>query len=229
MKQENSKIKSDYNIFKELKLERKESIHSNMIVAIALHNQECRDLFLDMLENKLKSDVEDKNNNDTLGNLQKLREKINSENDRILINTEHKLKEEVNNEIRNRGRADIWIGNQDYKIESFRIIIENKIDANDQGHQLRRYYRYLMGNKRKNAGLFYLCLRDDKNRRKKIEISAKKFNNESLNSDTEYHILTYEHDIKKWLTDVLRLDKLDPGFKHAVEQYIEIVDLIIKQ
>lgn len=226
MAQENSFTKSDYNIFKELKLERKESIHSNMIAAIASYNSECCDLFFDMLEKKIESDVKDKNN-DTIVNLREFRSIINDRNYKRWIVTEHKLKEEVKNEIRNRGRADIWIGNQ---VEPFfRIIIENKIDANDQSHQLRRYYRYLKGNKRKNAGLFYLCLKDDNNRRKKIEISANKFNNESLNANTEYYIITYEKDIKNWLIKVSNLSNLKPGFKHAVDQYIEIVDSIIKQ
>jgi len=34
---------------------------------------------------------------------------------------------------------------------------ENKLDAVHQPHQLRKYYRYLTGNGRVYAGLFYLC------------------------------------------------------------------------
>lgn len=234
MEQKNSITKSNYNIFKELKLERKESIHSSMIVAIASHNLECRNLFFEMLKNVYHSEVESnimhKNNNNIEGlteNLKKLEEAINSENYTRWINTEHRLKETVGNENRERGRADIWIGNRNKP--SYRIIIENKIDAKDQSHQLRRYYRYLTGNERKNAGLFYLCLKKDEESHRKAIKSAEKFHQESKDIDTDYHILTYEHDIKNWLKDVLSVKDLEPGFKYAVEQYLEIVDLITQE
>ena len=60
MEQKNSITRSDYNIFKELKLERKESIHSNMIVAIASHNLECRKLFFEMLKKAYHTEAESK-------------------------------------------------------------------------------------------------------------------------------------------------------------------------
>lgn len=233
MEQKNSITRSDYNIFKELKLERKESIHSNMIVAIASHNLECRKLFFEMLKKAYHSEAESnimhKNNKsieDLIENLKKLEEAINTENYTRWINTEHRLKETVGNENRERGRADIWIGNREKS--SYRIIIENKIDAKDQSHQLRRYYRYLTGNERKNAGLFYLCLKEDEESRRKAIKSAEKFNQESKDIDTDYHILTYEHDIKNWLNEVLKRN-LEPGFKYAVEQYLEIVNLITQE
>lgn len=233
MKQKNSITKSDYNIFNELKLERKESIHSNMIVAIASHNSECLNLFFKMLENTYKSEIksnkahkDNKNIEDLIVNLIKLEKAILDENYTRWINTEHRLKETVGNENRERGRADIWIGNRDKP--SYRIIIENKIDAKDQSHQLRRYYRYLTGNERKNAGLFYLCLKENEESRRKAIKSAEKFNQESKDIDTDYHILTYEYDIKNWLNEVLKLN-LEPGFKYAVEQYLEIVDLITQE
>ena len=43
---------SDYNIFKALKLERKETIHSAMIVAIASHDSQSREAFFQMLKGK---------------------------------------------------------------------------------------------------------------------------------------------------------------------------------
>lgn len=227
MEQKSNITQSDYNIFKELKLERKESIHSNMIVAIASHNPECRELFFKMLSDKIESEMKHKSCEkleELHDNIKVLEKKINDENYTKWINTEHRLKETVGNENRERGRADIWIGNREKP--SYRIIIENKIDAKDQSHQLRRYYRYLTGNGRKNAGLFYLCLKEDEESCRKAIKSAEKFNQESKDIDTDYHILTYEHNIKNWLNEILKLDNLEPGFKHAVEQYIEIVDLI---
>ena len=135
----------------------------------------------------------------------------------------------VGNEERLRGRADIWIGNNENP--SYRLIIENKIDAIDQEYQLRRYFRYLIGNGRNNAGLFYLCLKEDKEKSKWVNnYSAKKYEHESINADvnTDWHLLTYEKDIKNWLEQIASLE-LNCDFKWAVEQYIKIVNSILKE
>lgn len=204
-----------YNIFTALKIERKELIHSSMLVAIASYNVECRDLFLNMLAEK--------------GDAQKinlLRSAIEKDNYPNWINTEHKLSERVGNNVRDRGRADIWLGNRNNP--SYRVIIENKIDANNQDHQLRRYFRYLTGENRVNAGLYYLCLKDDKDRREGARISASRFKTETSDVDTEYYIITYQDDIISWLRDVLELANLEPDFRMAVEQYLEALNQITK-
>lgn len=219
MEQGNNNKKTNYNIFKVLKFERNESFHSRMIVAIASYNDNCRKLFFEMLENKIESDVDNKNN------LNILYRKINDEDYKRWINCEHTLKDR--NRDKEWGRADIWIGNKD-KESSYRAIIENKIDANDKWHQLRRYYRYLNSKGRNNAGLFYLCLKPNKKRIKKIEASARKYNNESVNYETKYYILTYEYDIKEWLRKVLEIEGLEPEFEYAVKQYSEVIDSITK-
>lgn len=202
-----------YNIFTALKIERKELIHSSMLVAIASYNAECKNLFFDMLAQK--------------GDAQKiytLRSLIEEEHYVNWINAEHKLTERVGNNVRDRGRADIWLGNRNKP--AYRVIIENKIDANNQDHQLRRYFRYLTGENRVNAGLYYLCLKDDKYRRECARISASRFKTESSDVDTKYYIITYQDDIINWLRDVLELDNLEHDFRMAVEQYLEVLNKI---
>lgn len=207
--------KSTYNIFTALRIERKELIHSSMLVAIASYNDECKDLFLDMLAN-----------NGDEQRINALRSSINEDHYANWINTEHKLTERVGNCVRDRGRADIWLGNRSKP--SYRVIIENKIEANNQDHQLRRYFRYLTGENRVNAGLYYLCLKDDKERREGARISASRFTTESSDKDTEYYMITYKCDIIGWLTRVLELDSLEPNFRIGVEQYLEVLNQITK-
>lgn len=207
--------KKAYNFFTALRIERKEVIHSSMLVAIASYNDECKNLFFDMLASK--------------GNSQKineLRSLINIENYPNWINTEHKLTERVGTKMRDRGRADIWLGNG--KDPSYRVIIENKIDAHDQYRQLRKYFRYLTGNGRVNAGLYYLCLNDNEERKESADMSAKSFNMESSNETTDYHMITYKNDITNWLRQILELKNLEPNFVKSVEQYLEIVLKISK-
>ncbi len=149
--------KKAYNFFTALRIERKEFIHSKMLVAIASYNDDCKNLFFDMLANK--------------GDAQKineLRSLINIEKYPNWINTEHKLTGRVGTEIRNRGRADIWLGNG--KEPSYRVIIENKIYARDRYRQLRNYFKYLTENGRVNAGLYYLCLNDSEERKESADM-----------------------------------------------------------
>ncbi len=206
-----------YNIFTALRLEHKELIHSAMIVAIASYNEACRDLFFEMLANK--------------GD----REKITALKDAIIvekysnwIKTEHKLIERVGNNVRDRGRADIWLGNKSQP--SYRLVIENKIDSGNRDHQLRRYFRYLTGEERINAGLFYLCVKDDKERRASADksadfISKKTETNQKL---TKYYFITYQDDITCWLNQILDLKNLDEDFRKAVQQYLAIIYKITK-
>ena len=224
-----------YNIFKALRIERKEVIHSTMIVAIASYNSKCRKLFFEMLRKKYKEEPDSDKNKELIKNLDALEESIIRSNYKKWINTEHLLKEMVGNEERLRGRADIWIGNNENP--SYRLIIENKIDAMDQEYQLRRYYRYLTGkdlanNYRNNAGLFYLCLKEDREKRKMVnDYSAKKYKHESINADvdTDWHLLTYEKDIKNWLEEIVNLELDCDDFKWAVKQYIEIINSILSE
>ena len=146
------------------------------------------------------------------------------------INTEHKLIERVGSKVRDRGRADIWLGNKGKKPQhSYRLVIENKIYAGNQDHQLRRYFRYLTGEERINAGLFYLCLKDDKERRASADKSAEIISKTETNQNpTKYNIITYQDDITCWLNQILGLKNLDEDFRKAVQQYLAIIYKIIK-
>lgn len=210
--------KKAYNFFTALRIERKEVIHSSMLVAIASYNDDCKNLFFDMLASKGDSQK-----------INELRSAIDMESKKgnfNWIDTEHKLTERVGNKKRDRGRADIWLGNREDP--SYRVIIENKIDARDRYRQLRKYFRYLTGNGRVNAGFYYLCINDDEERIKRAKLSAKFFNTESSSEKTDYHIITYKHDITNWLRQILELKNLEPNFIKSVEQYLEIVLKISK-
>lgn len=224
----------NFNIFEVLKLERKETIHSAMIAAIVAHDEICRESFFRMLKKKGYEEQ-----------IEKLQKSIDyDDDDHKWIDTEVNLKEYVyRNEEKmliNRGRADIWIGtNSQDSMPKYRLIIENKIDADNQDHQLRRYYRYLTGiyskdsnNKREFAGLFFLCINGDDNDKAKASESAKKYSTESkdINGEerpnTDYKIITYS-DIKVWLNDVI--SKVEEGnFKEAVKQYKKMIEDCVK-
>ena len=213
----------NYNIFKALKLERKETIHSAMIVAIASHDSHSREGFFEMLKKKAFGE-EIKLLIDSI--------KFEDKSEGKWIDTEVDLKETVNRNGKqvsvDRGRADIWIGtnNKDAKTQ-YRLIIENKIDAGFQYRQLRKYYRYLTDeNSRKIAGLFVLCVKDDEEFMDKAAEAAKEFNSESKTYDdkdkyTKYAIVTYK-DIITWLEDVIK-ETEEGDFKTAVKQYKEII------
>ena len=210
--------KKAYNFFTALRIERKEVIHSSMLVAIASYNDDCKNLFFDMLANK--------------GDAQKINElrsaidKERTKGDFNWIDTEHNLTGRVGTEKRDWGRADIWLGNREEP--SYRVIIENKIYARDRYRQLRKYFRYLTGNGRVNAGLYYLCLNDSEDRKDSAEKSAEFFNTESSSEKTDFHIITYKNDITNWLKQILALKNLEPNFVKSVEQYLEIVLKISK-
>lgn len=212
---------NDYNIFKVLKLERKETIHSAMIAAIVAHDKKCWNHFFDMLEKGKAKGF----------NIEALRKSIiyDDDNDHKWIDTENVL-EKLNKKAGDNdwGRADIWIGTnkrKDEEGEKYRLIIENKIDADFQYRQLRGYFRYLNEKPRVFAGLFVLCVNNDEAFRKKAETAAEKFNNETTPTikdiSTNYAIITYK-DILNWLEEVIK-ETEEGDFKTAVKQYKEII------
>lgn len=228
---------SEYNIFKALHLEEKELIHSAMIAAI-VSKDDNRKSFINKLKGCLTNDL-----NKTIGTNPsefKLDDLIEEESIDVKneankwIDTEVRLiekvyKKETGYVTRDRGRADIWIGTNKKGAETkYRLIIENKIKAGNQYRQLRRYYRYLTetgsnGKKsREFAGLFFLCVKGDKDDINKAAESAKRFNNkESNQKETVYAIITYK-DIISWLEQVIK-ETEEGDFKTAVKQYKEII------
>lgn len=230
-----------YNIFKVLNFKEKETIHSAMIAAIASYNRNSRKLFFSMLQDKAKESVI---GGAFEGNIDDLITSIdfNSNEKGHWIKNEVQLWESVNRKTGkvsvNRGRADIWIGTNreiwkgtDGKDETkqYRLIIENKINAGNQDHQLRRYYRYLTGNDRINAGLFFLCVKNCEYCKQQAEDSAKRFDSESGDKrehPTKYSIITYEKDIKDWLEDVMKTVS-NEDFLKVVRDYKELVDELV--
>lgn len=107
------------------------------------------------------------------------------------------------------GRIDILI-----EAKNFALVIENKIYANDQDKQLKRYYDYL--NKeysKKLRKLAYLTL-DGRNASK-----------ESLDSldENEYIRLSYRGDILEWLNECYKETADMPFLRETLAQYIVLI------
>ena len=229
-------MSKNYNIFKVLHFEEKETIHSAMIAAIVSHNQQSREAFFQTLKSKIVINAETPE--------ETFEKKIdcliapdsidfNSNIKGHWIDTEVNLTESVIRDGKqvsvNRGRADIWIGTNKDIEKPYRLIIENKINAGNQYHQLRRYYRYLTGNDRINAGLFFLCVKNCEYYKQQAQDSAKTFNSESGNNKdhlTEYAIITYEDDIIPWLVKVK--ENARGVFLKVVSDYHELVVSLVK-
>lgn len=227
-----------YNIFKELKLTRKELFHSAMITVIVSHKDDTnsRNLFFNMLKNSLNNNINNgivKNPDLFVSGINNLvsSESIDWNNSNHLwIDNEVYLVEKFENNIgeiieRERGRADIWIGsNKYYKgVLPYRLIIENKIDAPFQSYQLRNYYRYLTSEtQRQFGGLFVLCLKNRVEETKKhIEETFPSESNNKIDDKTNCAIITYDDDIIQWLQDVEK--EAQGNFKLAVNDYLDIV------
>jgi hypothetical protein len=205
-----------FSIFQELGYSHAELFHSRMIKIIASHDG-ARELFWNMLERKLEEF-----GIDSLP-AKRLKDDVIATSYKNWIVNEGILRENVGGKIRDRGRADILISNKARKGKpSYRIIIENKLDAVHQPHQLRKYYRYLTGNGRVYAGLFYLCNKWEMKKSMAL-LSAEPYKSESRKEDaTKFAVLTYEKDIRTWLEAVLQLD-IDFDFLAAVKQYLELI------
>ena len=221
-------MSENYNIFKVLKFERKETIHSAMIAAIIEHDKHNWTTFFDLLEEKGKE----------MGfNVGALRDpnsiNFNDNTNHKWIDTE-KVLEKLNKKEGDTdwGRADIWIGSNKGN-DRYRLIIENKIDAGFQYRQLRGYYRYLIEEPRKIAGLFVLCVDDNQAFRDKADEAAFHYNHESMwtetnQVETHYAIITYT-DIKEWLEKVVNNDTKDAKFNSIVKDYLSVVRGLIKE
>ena len=198
-----------YNIFKVLKFDRKETIHSAMIAAIASHDAKSRIAFFNMLKKKaFENEI-----NLLLDSID-----FDSNKDGQWINTEVVLDKTDKEDT--WGRADIWVGTNKKDTKKYRLIIENKIDAEFQYRQIRGYYRYLIDGSRVFAGLFVLC--PEYRIAETIEHIKEKYNKESVDEDTKCAIITYEQDIKNWLEEVKKSASGD--FLKVVDDYLDIVE-----
>ncbi|MDG5801047.1 PD-(D/E)XK nuclease family protein [Marinilabiliaceae bacterium ANBcel2] len=188
---------NNFNIFKFLKIDRKETISSQFIVSVLNAKDEANkdNLFLKLLLKRL-------NCPDT----------INISHCSVVAENGLSSKVEKDKEY---GRADIWIRYNNGQVTTT-IIIENKIDAVDQYKQLNNYRKYL--NERGPGKLFYLNLHG----KPAIPSSTKGDNSveiKSGNADTGYEIITYSNHIIEWLEEV-RGSSTNEHLKLFIKQYI---------
>jgi hypothetical protein len=111
-----------------------------------------------------------------------------------------------NNEEKCGGRIDILIKDKNNKT----ITIENKIYAGDQLGQIERYCNFNRGNNK----VFYLTLDG-----KEPSIESKG----NLQSDYDFHLLSYREDIKNWLELCLKEAADAPMLRESIKQYIILI------
>lgn len=114
------------------------------------------------------------------------------------------------------GRIDIYLTDGKHS-----IIIENKIYAGDQHHQMLRYWHYGMSQKgddtEKSFVLIYLTLDG---------CSPSK---ESLGEDLKENdivCLSYKSDIRGWLDRCVELASRTPLVRETINQYISTIDIL---
>ena len=114
------------------------------------------------------------------------------------------------------GRIDIYLTDGKHS-----IIIENKINAGDQHHQMLRYWNYGMSQKgddtEKSFVLIYLTLDG---------CSPSK---DSLGEDLKENdivCLSYKSDIRGWLDRCVELASRTPLVRETINQYISTIDIL---
>lgn len=180
------------NIFSMLNLSNNEIIHSRFIKSILEFNDEIKKNFIKLLNTKLPDD-----NQIPLDRIFKIR-------------NEHVLKN-------NLGRADIYFTNG--QTGDTRIIIENKIYANDQENQLVNYYQHLNLGKYKYSYLFYLTL-EGRN------ASLYSTNKKDLN-ELKYYKLSYYSDIIPLIENISLQQLTNKQFIY-LSDYLEILKEMTK-
>lgn len=114
------------------------------------------------------------------------------------------------------GRIDLYIENG----KGQKIIIENKIYANDQEHQLIRYHNYAP-----DACLLYLTL-DGK---EPSEMSIKSDGNIALSNGRDFFCLSYKADILEWLENCYKKESLPALVAEGINHYIYLVRSLTSQ
>lgn len=117
----------------------------------------------------------------------------------------------INSDYTKGGRIDILITDKYNK----HIIIENKIYAGDQKNQLLRYYNF-----DRNAHLFYLNLFGTK---------PSEFSANTLISESQYSIISYNYDIIEWLEECKRDAVSLPVIRETISQYINLLKQLTNQ
>lgn len=151
--------------------------------------------------------------------------KFSIDKDAIIVKCEHYIGN-IRNEGNEGGKIDIYI-----ETSSNIIIIENKIEAEDQEKQLIRYYNYAVDSN-KNFVLFYLTLNGESASEKSIkgknlkgdEIVLKPITSNGENG--HYYVISYKENIKEWLEQCWKLSVNHPMVRETIKQYINLIDKI---
>ena len=107
--------------------------------------------------------------------------------------------------ILDSGRVDIII-----EAGTSKIIIENKIYANEGECQLKKYREWLDDNSGKNSSLFFLTL------------DGRNSNDDKMNG--QYMPISYKSHITDWLTECIRIAAEKPFVRESLIQYKNLVE-----
>jgi len=110
------------------------------------------------------------------------------------------------------GRIDILIEDKN----RFAIVIENKIYANDQDSQLKRYHTHASKYYSENFQIFYLTL------------DGKKAS-ENSGGGIKYKSISYAEDVKIWLDKCVNLSARFPFVRETIGQYINLIKQLTNQ
>ncbi|MBW1616082.1 MAG: PD-(D/E)XK nuclease family protein [Deltaproteobacteria bacterium] len=137
-----------------------------------------------------------------------------------LPNSRHYLIEEE--KFTRYGRIDIYIDSLDSE-KKFGIVIENKLYAQDQHKQIKRYYEFLKTNKfaapNNQMMIFYLTIHGGNPDKHSIDPQLK----QELTDKKILKNISYKKDIKNWLqktTPSIQADKV----KYSVIQYVNNIE-----
>ncbi len=185
------------NIFKILGIDSKENYHSKFLVEILKSDKDAMKSFIEKLQ-----EVVGKN------------KIIHSEIDKYKIKNEKKLNE--------NGRVDIFFS--DHPTGNTRIIIENKIYAGDQPHQLYRYHNNYNVKDNYNCVLFYLTL-DRKDATNFSKMSGSGSTSKCLVKNKDYFLLSFDKEILPWLKMIVK-DNQTPQtrLESYIADYIQILE-----
>ena len=131
-----------------------------------------------------------------------------------IVEESNSVPDKVLSEIQNKKSNSIDLYITDTK---HRIIIENKIYAGDQYHQMKRYWNYGMKKgDRESFRLIYLTLYGN---------IPSKDSLGDLNAD-QYICISYKHDIMAWLEKCLELSASQPLIRETIVQYINTIKIL---
>lgn len=195
----------NFNIFRILKVDRKEvRMHSALLAELlnpsGAHG--CGDIFLQLFIDQQKRKV--KEHPVFLKKLDRFNVENSITNPELFIGFK-------NEEETEGGRIDIIVRDN----HEHSIILENKIDAQDQSKQLIRYNNY-----DKNAPIFYLTL-DGHN-----PLPDSKGD---LKENEDYVCISYKIDILNWLEECKEKSVNFPMLRESINQYIYLIKHLTDQ